>query len=79
VRVRGRLDWKVGVSVSRGKAAESLGDWVWRLGLAGLAGEPMWPRGPSVGRGGQGMEESAGLLEREERCEEYDKVLEHVL
>ena len=41
MRVRGRLDWKVGVSVSRGKAAESLGDWVWRLGLAAHV-EPAW-------------------------------------
>ena len=44
--MRGRLDWEVGVSVSRGKAAESFGDWVWRLGLA--------ESGPSVGRGRTG-------------------------
>ena len=49
------------MSVSRGKAAEGFGDWVWRLGLA--------ESGPSVGRGREDREvgTNAGWLERKEK------------
>ena len=40
MRVRGRLDWKAGVTVSRGEAAKG-----WRLGLVEVwLKEPMWTR-----------------------------------
>lgn len=71
MRVRGRLDWKVGVSVSRGKAAESLGDWVWRLGLAAHV-EPAW------GAAGSGCWLLAVGCWRT-RTESMGKAFEHVL